>query len=355
MGLTPGEPDAAGVPFAATTGQLWRANLWLRTASRVVVRLAEFRATAFHELERFARQVPWESVLGAGPRVRVRVTCRKSRLYHSDAVAERVGAAIQHRVPAATWSGTADDDADAPGDDAQLFVVRFAHDRCTISADTSGALLHRRGYRESLAKAPLRETLAAATLLAAGWDASAPLVDPMCGSGTIAIEGALLARRIAPGRHRDFAFMRWPGFDAARWRALLADADADTLPAAGVPIVASDRDAGAVRATAENAARAGVAPDIEIVRRPMSALEPPAGAPGWLVTNPPYGKRIGEHDALGPLYAALGDVLRARCPGWTAALLSADPALERRTGLPWRETLATSNGGIQVRVIVARV
>jgi putative N6-adenine-specific DNA methylase len=355
LGIATGDPDPAGVPFQATSEELWAANLWLRTASRVVVRLADFHATAFHELERFARQVQWERVLVPGRPIRLRVTCRKSRLYHSDAVADRVAGAIDHRLGGVVVWEAGDDEADAPADEAQLFTVRFVHDRCTISADCSGALLHRRGYREAIAKAPLRETLAAATLLAAGWDASAPLVDPMCGSGTIAIEGALLARRIAPGRHRPFAFARWPDFDEARWAALLARADEQALPASPVPIVASDRDAGAVRATSENAARAGVAADLAIERRPLSALEVPVEPRGWVVANPPYGKRVGDSAALGPLYAAFGDVLRERCPGWTAALLSADPTLERRTGLRWREALATSNGGIPVRVVVADV
>jgi putative N6-adenine-specific DNA methylase len=358
MHVVPTGIDAGGVAFSATREKLWTANLWLRTASRVVVRAAEFRATAFHELERLARGVPWARWVSAERPVRLRVTCRKSRLYHSDAVAERVAGAIERAVPGARWEAAAgDDDADAPDDErAQLFTVRFVRDVCTISADSSGELLHRRGYREALAKAPLRETLAAATLLAAGWDPAAPLVDPMCGSGTIAIEGALMARRIAPGRRRGFAFMGWPDFDAAGWQALLDRADADALPAAPAPIRASDRDAGAVRATIENAERAGVAADVEVARLPLSASEAPAGdAPGWLVANPPYGKRVGEADALGPLYGRLGDVLRERFPGWHAALLSADPALERRVGLSWTEALRTSNGGIPVRVVRARV
>jgi putative N6-adenine-specific DNA methylase len=352
LGIVPGAVDAGGVAFEATREQLWSANLWCRTVSRVVVRLAEFHASSFHELERHARRVAWERAAVAEHPVRLRVTCRKSRLYHSDAVAERVADAIARRVGGVDWETVADDDDAA---DAQLFVVRALHDRVTVSADASGALLHRRGYREAIAKAPLRETLAAAMLLAARWDPAAPLVDPMCGSGTIAIEGALLARRLAPGRHRRFAFMHWPDFDAAGWQALLDAADAQALPAAPAPIHAADRDAGAVRATTENAERAGVAADLHVARRPVSAFEPPPGGPGWLVTNPPYGKRVGEGDTLGALYARLGDVLRERAPGWTAALLSADAGLERLVGLRWREFLRTTNGGIPVHVVAATV
>jgi putative N6-adenine-specific DNA methylase len=353
LGLTPHEVSEGGASFDATRDQLWAANLWLRTASRVVVRLATFHAESFHELERHARRVEWARVLDASRPVRLRVTCRKSRLYHSDAVAERLAGAIARTTGASTWE-TASHEDDDHGDDAQLVVVRLFHDRCTVSADSSGALLHRRGYREALAKAPLRETLAAAMLLAARWDPAAPLVDPMCGSGTLAIEAALLARRIAPGRRRAFAFTRWPDFDAARWGALLDRADAASLDAAPAPIVASDRDAGAVRFAGENAARAGVGSDLRVERRPLSALEVPNG-PGWLVTNPPYGKRVGEADTIGALYDRLGEVLRARCPGWTVAMLSADARLERRVGLRWRELLRTSNGGIPVRAVAAEV
>jgi putative N6-adenine-specific DNA methylase len=348
-----GVVERGGVAWSGDLGSVARANLWLRTASRVLVRLAEFRATSFAELEKRARGVPWGRVVAPGRAVRLRVTCRKSRLYHSDAVAERVADAIARRVGGVTWETASDDEHDAS--DAQLFVVRVFHDRVTVSADSSGALLHRRGYREAIAKAPLRETLAAAMLLAARWDSAAPLVDPMCGSGTIAIEGALLARRLAPGRHRRFAFMHWPDFDAARWQTLVDEADATALPAAPAPIHAADRDAGAVRATVENAARAGVAVDLSVERRPLSALQPPPGGRGWLITNPPYGKRVGESDTLGALYARLGDVLRERTPGWTAALLSADTDLERRVGLRWRELLRTTNGGIPVHVVAATV
>jgi putative N6-adenine-specific DNA methylase len=220
-----------------------------------------------------------------------------------------------------------------------------------VSIDTSGALLHRRGYRQAVARAPLRETMAAALLLASGWDGTAPLLDPMCGSGTIPIEGALLARRIAPGARREFAFARWPGFDRARWDALLAAARARELPTSPTPIVGSDRDEGAVAAARANAERAGVAGDVALERRAISAIEPPPG-PGWLVGNPPYGKRVGEGDDVRDFYAQLGKVARARLAGWTVALLSPDRALDRQLGLRLEERARTSNGGIPVRVVV---
>jgi putative N6-adenine-specific DNA methylase len=228
--------------------------------------------------------------------------------------------------------------------------VRVFRDRFTISADSSGALLHQRGYRLATAKAPLRETLAAAMLLGADWDPARPLVDPFCGSGTIPIEAALLARRIPPGRHRSFAFMHWPGFDGAAWQELLERADAEMLPRAPAPILGADRDAGAIRASRANAERASVAGDITFQQAPLSSLQPPDG-PGLLVTNPPYGVRVGEADRLRDLYARFGAILMERFGGWTAVMLSANRSLEGQTRAAWEEIWQTRNGGIPVRLV----
>lgn len=366
LGFADTAASPGGVRFSADADGLARANLWSRLASRVVVRLASFRAMAFHELERAARKVEWARILGPGRAFRLRVTTRKSRLYHSDAVAERVRDAVLRAVPAAVYADDAGgDDGDAEswlppemdaaaGEEPQLFLVRFDHDRCTISADSSGALLHRRGYRQAVARAPLRETLAAAMLVGAGYDPTRPLVDPFCGSGTLLIEAALMARRIAPGLGRAFAAEHWPETPPAAWLGARAACEAERLPRAMAPIVGSDRDAGAVEAAVANAARAGVSEDVAVQQRPLSELEAPAG-PGLLVTNPPYGIRVGERAPLRDLYARLGQVARAQCPGWRVALLSADRTLDGHTGLDFREVLRTSNGGIPVRLVVASV
>ncbi len=337
-----------GVAFTGGRETIYRANLHLRTASRIIARVAEFGARGFPELVRQAKRQPWERYLVAERPVQLRVTCRKSRLYHSGAVAERVLESIEKRLGVegiVAVQRVQDDDATG-----QLVIVRMAHDRCLLSVDTSGELLHRRGYREATAKAPIRETLAAALLLAADWRTDAPLLDPFCGSGTIAIEGALLARRIAPGLHRRFAFMEWPDFDAGLWRRVHADAAQAALPHVPSPILASDRDAGAIAAATANAARAGVAGDITFEQRALSAIEPPA-EPGWVCTNPPYGVRVSERAALRNLYAQFGKVMRAKCAGWTVAMYSADARLEKATRLSFRPLLNTTNGGIPVRAV----
>jgi putative N6-adenine-specific DNA methylase len=354
--------EPGGAAWEGTMEDVHRANLWLRTTSRVVVRAATFRARTFIELERHARKVPWERWVAPGHAVRLRVTSKKSKLYHEGAIAERLLGFIEDRVGGIGEASAAkgpEDDAD-DGGDAQLFVVRVLRDEVTVSADASGALLHLRGYRQAVAKAPLRETLAAAMLQGAGWRGDSPLLDPMCGSGTIPIEAALLARKVAPGlasasrQPRAFAFTAWPGHDAAAWARAVSQARDAVLPAAPVPIAGSDRDAGAVEAARANAERAGVAGDVDFAVRPVSAMEPPP-ARGLLICNPPYGVRVGESDALRNLYAALGRTARARCPGWTLALLAAERKLEAQVGIPLTEAFRTSNGGIPVHLVLGQV
>lgn len=347
LGVTPiARLERGAIPVRVPLSTLYSLNLNLRTASRITVLAATFHARTFAELERRARAVPWDEWLPDDSPVRLRVTCRKSRLYHSDAVAERVAGAIGAK---ARVHVVAAGDADADGAEL-LILVRLFRDDCMIRLDSSGEHLHRRGYRQALAKAPLRETLAAAMLLAARWNVAAPLVDPFCGSGTIPIEGALLSRSIAPGIARKFAFMRWSNFDNAAWNAIVARARELERDSAQAPILAADRDEGAIEATRANAQRAGVLHDLDIRRQSLSALDPPPQH-GWLVTNPPYGVRVGDRQRLRDLYASLGHLGRERLRHWHIALLSAHPALDAQLGLDLVERLRTSNGGLNVRFV----
>lgn len=351
-----GAAEQGGVGWSGSANSLMLANLWLRTASRVVVRIAEFNARSFFELERRARRVPWERFVVAGSGVRLRVTSRKSKLYHTDAVAQRFGEAIERTVGSLRGVSVLDEDE---GDEderlpAQLFVVRVVRDKVTLSVDSSGEHLHRRGYRQAVGKAPLRETLAAAMLLGSGWKGDSPLLDPLCGSGTIPIEGAMIARRMAPGRARSFAFERWPEIDAGSWTRLRDESRARELAQSPVPIRGSDRDAGAVESARANAVRAGVAEDARFEVAPISAVRPePSWPRGAIVSNPPYGVRVGETRALRDLYAALGSVSRDRFEGWRLAVLSASPELEAQIGVDLEERFRTTNGGIPVRLVVS--
>ncbi len=353
LGLDVGARDIGGIAFAGGSSELFRANLWLRTATRVAARVGEFHARLFDELERHAKRLEWTRFLADGQPVRLRVSTAKSRLYHSGAVAERIADGMRKTAGASPTavSGTDEDD---DGGDTPLVIVRMFRDQCTVSIDTSGALLHRRGYRLATAKAPLRETLGAALLMASGWNPSTPLLDPMCGAGTIPIEGAMMARRIPPGLSRSFAFMSWPAFHAETWERTLEEACAQILPAAPAPIVGSDRDAGAIGAARANATRAGVAADIVFEEKVVSRIEPPAGGGvGAIVTNPPYGVRVGDRDAIRNLYAQIGNVARARFAGWSLTALSADPRLDNQLGATMEKVMGAKNGGLAVRAMRA--
>jgi len=347
----PAGNETGGVSFSGGLAELYRANLHLRTASRVLLRLGDFHAASFSELVARAARIEWERYLRPGQPVAVSASCHKSRLYHSDAVAGRVAVAIGQRLgKPSPLVRTAAEEAGQP---AQLVLARLLNDHVTLSLDSSGALLHRRGYRLETAKAPLRETLAAALLLQSGWDRTSPLLDPFCGSGTIAIEAALMARHIPPGARRKFAFMDWPGFNRDLWGELLKTASGES--SSNPPIIqASDRDAGAIRIAQANAERAGAAEWIEFSQRAVSAVQPPAG-PGWVVTNPPYGRRVSAGKDLRDLYAQFGHVLRRSCPGWHAAVLSSDLRLLAQTGLELDTSFKMVNGGVRVYAAIGEV
>jgi putative N6-adenine-specific DNA methylase len=347
--LTEKEPpyELGGIEFQGSLQDIYRANLCLRTASRVLIRLGAFYASAFPELRRKASRLLWENYLVPERPIALRVTCKKSRLYHETAVAERVAGAITDRLgnPPPVQRYREDPGTDPP----QLIVVRLVDNLCTISMDSTGALLHRRGYRLATPKAPLRETLASAMVMASGWDTRSPFLDPFCGSGTIPIEAALLARVIPAGHSRRFAFMDWPNFDSKIWDELLARAG--KAIALDIPkIIASDRDAGAIQAAQANAERAGVGNCIEFSRKAISAIDPPPG-PGWVVTNPPYGVRLKKTNDLRNLYAQFGKVLRTKCPGWHVTMLCDRVQLIRSTGLEFDKGIFMMNGGLRVRLL----
>lgn len=335
--------DTGGIMLNGKLADVYRCNLHLRTASRVIVRLGTFRAVSFAELRKKASRLDWGNFIHPGQSVNIRTTCHKSKLYHSDAVSERVlGAINDHFTRLKPESKPCKSEKVG-----QLVQVRLINDLCTISIDSSGELLHRRGYRLETAKAPLRETLAAAMLLASGWDGNHPLIDPFCGSGTIPIEAALLANKIPPGIAREFAFMKWPVFDAACWQELLSSARHE-ISSSQLHIYGYDRDAGAIQIATANAARSGQKDMIRFLHQAISDLVPTDEA-GYVITNPPYGIRVKTGKDLRDLYARFGEILRTRFGGWQAGILSNDPRLTGNLGLDelksdWRFI----NGGIPV-------
>jgi len=371
-----GVSQPGGVVVRGGARELLLLNLWLRTAGRVLVRLGSFTAKSFPELVQRASLLPFERVLRPGQPVALKATCRKSRLYHSGGVVERVHAALEARLGAkcALLRASADDeeppgeelareagqdgarDAAAPASAPQLLLVRFENDVCTVSADASGALLHRRGYRTQLSRAPLRETLAAALLLAAGYRGG-PLLDPCCGGGTIPIEAALIALGRAPGLQRAFACEAWAGFPAGLSQLLRAQARAserapETLAAGDLE--GSDLDPSAIAAAQANVQSAGLSSAITFRVRPLASVRAADLHPGTLLaSNPPYGKRVG---APGPELVALWSHLGAlaRAQRGPAALLCPSNELARIAGAPLHAGLRTQNGGLPVSFLLSR-
>ena len=352
--------DEGLVEWRGEFGDVIRANRELRTVERIAVTAGEVRALHFSELRKKAAQIPWETWIDGERAVALRVTSRGSKLYHERGIAERMAGAIGDRLGRAI-EVKALGDLDDPSADVQLVIVRMEHNVAVVRMDRSGERLHRRGYRLATAKAPLRETLAAAILRASGWRPGHALVDPFCGSGTFAIEAAQWSAGIAPGGQRHFAWERWPsavGSSRAIETAKRTHPDAPIAPIAPLaplaPILASDREAGALTASRSNAERAGVLDRIEFSQRTVSHCEPPAGAPaGWIVTNPPYARRTDGGADPHRLYETFGAILRERFAGWRCTMLSAEDSYAQATGITWEIGPWINNGGIRVRLLHA--
>lgn len=308
-----------GVSFAGLWPDVWRANLELRGATRVLARIGSFRAMHLAQLDKRARKVDWATVLRSDVPIKVEASCKRSRIYHAGAASQRVARAIAEELGAPV------------AEDATVrIMVRIEDDLVTISVDTTGESLHKRGFKEGVAKAPMRETMAAMFLRQCGYDGTQPVLDPMCGSGTFVIEAAEIALGFKPGRERRFAFEQLAGFDAKAWEAMRAPAP---LRKTNLRFHGSDRDAGAIRMARENAERAGVGELVRFEQQDIESLQPPEGPPGLIIINPPYGSRIGSKAPLLGLYRSMGNVVRTRFGGWGVGIVTTDKELAKATGL----------------------
>lgn len=326
---------AGGVTVNGNWRDAWRANLDVRGANKVLARIGAFRVFHLTELDKLARRVPWNTVLRADVPFRVEATCKTSKIYHSGAAAERIETAIREQLGAPV------------SDDAAVTVMaRIENDLCTISVDTSGELLHKRGFKEAVNKAPMRETMAALFLRQCGYDGTEPVVDPMCGSGTFVIEAAEIAAGLKPGRARHFAFEQLATFDETVWRQMCST---ERVANPTFRFFGSDRDAGAIEMSRANAERAGVADLTAFQQHAVSDLVAPPGPAGLVIANPPYGGRIGDKKRLHALYRAFGQTLLARFKGWRVGLVTDEAPLAKATGLPFLPTTApVAHGGIRV-------
>ena len=310
----------------------------LGVASTLRVRVGAHFVRDFPTLVKKTGALPFED-FGAGERSTVRVTSRRSRLFHTKAIEERVRAGLARR---------------SPGGEGSKVHVRVHHDRVTWSVDATGAPLHERGYRRATAKAPLREDLAFALVRLSGWTRDEPLVDPFCGSGTIVAEAARWAVGWPPGRDRAFACASWANFEGVFDRARAAAQDQGSRSAP--PLYASDRDPGALHATRSNLDRAGVLTHVQVARAALGdapGLTTGREDRGVWASNPPHGGRIGRADRLAPLYQAMGKLYRTLGSQWRLALLAADRRLAYQTGVALQSAAMTAHGGRKVWMMVS--
>jgi len=329
-----------GVLFSGSFRDLYQANLWLRSASRILVRFGEFSARDFPTLFRRLVRLPWGRFIKPGRHCEVRVSCHRSRLSHSGRVAETTLEAICKALGCSAGEGEA----------GQKIYLRIEDDHCQVSLDSSGALLHRRGHRVANVAAPLRENLAAACLLALGYDGSHSLIDLMTGSGTFAIEAALIALNRAPGLQREFTFMIWPKYRQGLWQQLCEQARRQERPTTPATISGVDSNPLAIAAAEQNLKAADLGDAIRFCCQPMQTLVAPESE-GLLICNPPYGERLGKNASLKALYHDLGLIYGDLFTHWQGAILCPENELVRATGIPLVRQLQFSNGGIRVSLL----
>ena len=333
LGGLPDPPGAVtlhkgGVAFEGRLTTCYQANLMCRTASRILMRIARFKARHFDGLEERVRTIPWEIYLKTGAPLKVRVSIRKSKLYHSQAVAERILKAMSERL---NDHGHKAADAGLESH-AQCLWARLQGDQVTLSLDSSGDHLHKRGIKIQGGPAPLRETLAAGALMLAGYDSDTILCDPMCGSGTFAIEGALMAKQMPPGGQRSFAFVDWPAFRAAHWEYLRRQAAERARTLNEPRIHASDRSRTAIDHLMALLRGATLADAIGLRRQDFFDLVPPtlSGRRGLVALNPPYGRRLGKPEATARLIGEILRKLQSDFRGWRCLMVVPEKKLLRQ-------------------------
>lgn len=346
------ERQVGGVHFEGTLHDAWRANLELRTAGRVLLRVARFEAGDGDALYRGASGVDWTRFLSAGGTLHVQARSNQSQLDHTLFVEQRVKDAVVDGFREREGQRPS---VDATEPDLRIHVHLF-RDRCTLLADTTGAPLYKRGWRRTQGRAPLTETLAAGLLALSDWDGRSPLIDPFCGSGTILVEAALRASGIPVGSFRDgFAFERWPGHEAPRWRKLLEAARSPRPLPKRLVLRGSDSDPARLEDARANLAAVGWEEQVQLELADAAEFAPRRGWNGWVVSNLPYGRRVGSIEPLVHLHRRFGARLREHCAGYHVALLTGDPRLADALELHRPTRLGLRNGPIECELVLAQL
>lgn len=334
-------PEFTGVSFEGDRTLLYKINLWARTIFRVLKPIHTIRSHNPQELYGNVRAIDWSEYLQTNQTIAVRCTGKNEQLNNNHVTAIQIKNAIvdhqqqQHGVRSDVDTVEAD-------------IVINAHiqeNNCILSLDSTGDSLHRRGYRSAMGLAPLKETLAAALLYITEWTPDQALVDPLCGSGTIILEAALMGLNIAPGLYRQkFCFQNWVDYDAPLWESLLKEAQMSQKERLPI-MIGTDADADVIIQAKSNAKACKISDQVQFYQQHLVDITAPAES-GILLCNPPYGKRISDVEALFPLYKLLGDVFKQRFKGWTAYILTGNKELSKKVGLRTSRRIPINNGGI---------
>ena len=345
LGATDLRQTEGGVGFSGGLAAVYRANLESRIASRILLEVAHVQYRTEQDIYVAASALSWPQWFTPARTIKVKTSAQHCPLKSIDFVTLRIKDAICDTFT--KLKGTRPSvNSNRPDIRIDAFLDAT---HLTLYLGTTGDSLFKRGFRESTVEAPLRENLAAGIVQLTGWNGTTPLLDPLCGGGTIALEAAMLARKIAPGLGRRFAFELFSNFDPALWKTVQAQAQAKQLPSSPVPIYASDRDAHAVQAAKDQFMRAGVASDIALTQTDLFDLTPPQ-EPGTIVMNPPYGVRLGTQADLDVFYPKLGSWLKTRCVGWRVYLFTGDLRAPKLIGLAPTKRTPLFNGAIECRL-----
>jgi putative N6-adenine-specific DNA methylase len=367
LGIEGPAATAGGVGCFGDLAAIYRINVGCGLGLRVLERAAEFVVRDLSKLERVAGALEWERWLSPDRGVRVRAHAKRSRLYHTKAIAERIehgidkrmGGRVRFHVDAAQGPGGGEIGGGGVGEaerEPVLVQVRIVRDRCTVSVDTTGTLLHKRGWRAATGKAPLREDIARALLRLSGWRPGMALFDPLTGAGTLPIEAATIAAGLPPGIGRSFSCMSGADFDAELFESVRAQLRRSP-DESNASLVGADRDAGVIESARANAVRANVADRVEFQQRSLGdeALPMLQGEGTALLANPPWGHRTGDVARLRDLYASLGHLAQRLPKPVHVAIVTSDPALAGATKLGLERRVLTDHGGIKVGLWTGRV
>lgn len=333
------------VSFSGDTKLMYTANLWLRTALRILEPVSTFRVNSNDDLYNCISDYPWESIINVEQTLAVDAFISNSVFNNSQFVAQKVKDAVVDRFRKKFGKRPS---VSIENPDLRI-NVHITQNNCNVSLDTSGESLHKRGYRKISGQAPLSEVLAAGLILLSGWDKKTTLVDPMCGSGTILTEAALIAENKAPGIFRNnFGFMNWKNFNTDLWKEIFTDAKRQSSKS-NVKLFGYDISQRALEGAAQNAVGTGLQENIKLERTPFEKLVPPV-RPGTLLFNPPYGERIQKDDIVA-FYKTIGDIMKQHFSGFEAWLISSDMDALKHIGLKPSAKYKVFNGPLECRFV----